>query len=223
MAYAKFMLTFYVLFFPAYFGTRHLIPAHAATWQLFFEWETSIPLVPWMIWPYLSLYSLFCVPLFQATAEEIEALAKRTAFVLVVGGICFVILPGRIGFPKVDDLGMHQALFDLLRAFDQPGNLVPSLHVTFSMLILHAAAQVATSRLRAFYIAWLCAMLVSVVAVHQHHLIDVAVGIALALVAGYLFPAKVAYQAKNEDDGNEARDFGLRVAPPGELTCSGPG
>jgi membrane-associated phospholipid phosphatase len=70
---------------------------------------------------------------------------------------------------------------------DLPHNLVPSLHVTFSALILFSlidasvlfAAKLALS-------AWLILICLSTLLVHQHHLLDVAAGLLVARLFYYV-------------------------------------
>src|SRR5262249_38089956 len=150
---------------------------------LFFDWETRIPLVPWMIWPYLTLFTLFCVPLVQMTADEMRRLTLQSTIPLLTAGVCFVAFPFRTGFPPAEIDALHRPVFDLLWAVDTPQNLVPSLHIAFSTLILLGAREVTTARLRPCYLAWLAVMVCAVVLVHQHHVIDVVTGIAIAMIA----------------------------------------
>ena len=188
LAYLKFMLVFYALFFPVYFGTQYLVSPARPAMALFLDWERRIPLIPWMIWPYLSLFTLFAVPLLQMTADEMRRLTLQSTIPLLTAGVCFVALPCRIGFPPIEIDGWHRGVFEALRAIDTPQNLVPSLHVAFSALILLGAREVAIAPLRRIYLAWLIVMLGAVVLVHQHHLIDVATGLAVAAIARAIFP-----------------------------------
>lgn len=187
-AWLKFMLVFYVLFFPVYFGTPYLVSPERPALLLFFDWETRIPLIPWMIWPYLTLFTLFCVPLVQMSVDEMHRLTLQSTIPLLTAGVCFVAFPSRIGFPPAEIDAWHRPVFDFLWAVDNPQNLVPSLHIAFSTLILLGARQVTTARLRPFYLAWLVVMVCAVILVHQHHIIDVVTGIVIAMIARAVFP-----------------------------------
>jgi membrane-associated phospholipid phosphatase len=183
----KFMLVFYLLFFPVYFGTQYLVSPERHALQLFFDWETRIPLIPWMIWPYLTLFTLFSVPLVQMTSDEMHRLTLQSTIPLLTAGVCFVVIPSRIGFPPTEIDELHRPVFDLLWAVDNPRNLVPSLHIAFSTLILLGSRQVTIAPLRPFYLAWLIVMVCAVILVHQHHIIDVVTGIAVAMIARAVF------------------------------------
>jgi len=186
-AYLKFMLVFYALFFPVYFGSQYVMPPRPG-FPLFFDWETRIPLIPWMIWPYLSLFTLFAVPALQMSAAEMHRLTLQSTIPLLAAGLCFLVFPCRLGFPAVEIDGLHRPIFAALRAIDSPQNLVPSLHIAFSALIVLGAHEVAVRLLRLVYVAWLLVIVCAVVLVHQHHVIDVVTGLAVAAIARAVFP-----------------------------------
>lgn len=187
IAYLRFLLLFGLLFFLAYFATQWIAPPPRGGFHLYFEWERNIPLVPWMIWPYLTLLTVFSVPAVQFSQKDISLLNKQSSFCLLVGGTCFLAFPCVAGFPQTQLPGFYGEVYTLLHAIDTPQNLVPSLHVTFSTLILLKAQAVGRGALQHIYRAWLVLMMVCVVLTHQHHLIDVVAGFALALGARRLF------------------------------------
>lgn len=188
VAYVRFLLLFCVLFFLSYFATQWIAPPPRAGFHLYFEWERNIPLVPWMIWPYLTLLTVFSVPAVQFMPSEISQLSKQSSFCLLIGGLCFLAFPCVAGFPETTISGFYGVMFEALHSIDTPQNLVPSLHVAFSALILMQARAVSSDSLRLFYGAWLTLMMVCVVLTHQHHLADVLAGCGLAVAARRLFP-----------------------------------
>jgi membrane-associated phospholipid phosphatase len=67
---------------------------------------------------------------------------------------------------------------------DAPHNLVPSLHISYSALILAALrTPSAPGWVHALLLGWLGLIAVAVVLVHQHHLADVAGGFAVAWIS----------------------------------------
>jgi hypothetical protein len=190
-AYLAFLLLFLLLFVPVYFGTQYVAPSRPG-FDLYFAWEAQIPFVAWMIWPYLSLFTLFTVPLLQMTAGEMRRLTLQSTIPLLAAAVCFLAFPCRSGFPPVQVDAFHRPIFAALHAIDTPQNLVPSLHVAFSGLILLGAREVAAGWLRPFYLAWLFLMLCSVVLVHQHHIADVASGLVLVALARLACPLRAA-------------------------------
>lgn len=187
-AFFKFMALFYVFFFPLYFGAGHVAEQAQDTYGLFWSWERDIPLVPWMIWPYMTLFSLFLLPLFHMSPEQISSLSRQSIATLVIAGMVFLLVPTHTGFAPTVVEELHQPLFGLLAMVDTPHNLVPSLHVAFSALILLGCAAQTSFLLAWGYRFWLLIMSVSTVLVHQHHIFDVISGLALALIMRRIFP-----------------------------------
>ncbi|MBI5109217.1 MAG: hypothetical protein HZA62_10765 [Rhodocyclales bacterium] len=187
-AFLKFMALFYLFFFPVYFGAGHLAAQSGDTFGLYWSWERDIPLIPWMIWPYLTLFSLFLLPLFHMSATQMAMLSRQSTATLVISGLFFLLVPTRAGFLPAAVAGLHQPLFSLLATVDTPHNLAPSLHVAFSALILLGCAAQTSPRLAWAYRFWLLLLSISTVLVHQHHIVDVVSGLALALIMQRLFP-----------------------------------
>lgn len=188
LAFLKFMGMFYLFFFPVYFGGGHIAENAQDTFGLYLSWEPDIPLVPWMIWPYLTLFSLFLLPLFHMSAKQISVLSRQSTATLVVAGVSFFLLPTHSGYPAIQVEDLHQSMFKILFLVDTPHNLAPSLHVAFSALILLGSASLTSTRLAWGYRFWLVLLSVSTVLVHQHHIIDVVSGFVLALIMRRLFP-----------------------------------
>jgi membrane-associated phospholipid phosphatase len=69
-------------------------------------------------------------------------------------------------------------------SIDLPHNMAPALHVVFSALILFAALD--ASRLtptKILWWSWLILICASTILVHQHHLLDVISGLAMATLS----------------------------------------
>lgn len=187
-AFTRFMLRFYVVFFPVYFGAGHLAAASGRSNGLYFDWESQIPLLACMIWPYLSLFPLFLLPLLYMSPGSIARLSVQSTFALLAAGAAFLAFPARLGFVSAPVAGVHAPLFALISRIDTPHNLAPSLHVTFGALLLLGCAQAAPRIAAAACYAWLAVMSASTLLVHQHHVIDVLSGLALALGARWAAP-----------------------------------
>ncbi len=187
-AFLKFMGMFYLFFFPVYFGAGHLAARTQNTFGLYWPWERDIPLIPWMIWPYLTLFSLFLLPLLHMGASQISKLSRQSTATLVIAGVVFLLMPTHLGFPPIVVEDLHQPMFGLLAIVDTPHNLAPSLHVAFSTLILLGCATQTSAHLAWSYRFWLLLLSVSTVLVHQHHIFDVISGVALAQIMRRIFP-----------------------------------
>src|SRR3954471_9928924 len=85
-----------VLFLVVYGWTNWFTAQRANVPSLFFEWERSIPFVPLMIVPYMSIDLLFvAAPFLCGSDRELVTLSKRIATGILVGGLCFLLFPLR--------------------------------------------------------------------------------------------------------------------------------
>lgn len=166
-------------FFAVYPATNWLTSLRATRLQLYLPAELRAPFVPAAIWVYLSMYVLFLAPLFRLPAARMPALGKQLIAGTLASGLAFLLLPTELGFERVLPDGSHAWLYALLFRLDRPHDLVPSLHVVFSATIALACADVSGPRARLALHAWLAAIALSTLLVHQHHLLDVASALAL--------------------------------------------
>jgi membrane-associated phospholipid phosphatase len=168
-----------ILFAAVYGGCNWLASQRQETLKLYLDWELAIPLVPWMIWIYASLFALFFLPVFCLNQRELARLSRRIAAAIMISGAVFLLFPAQLGFARAADTGV---LFGIIHALDHPHNLAPSLHVSLSGLILGSLLSPSPRWLRVAIAAWFTLICVSVVLVHQHHLLDVLTGILVICV-----------------------------------------
>lgn len=159
---------------------------HAASstshFALYTDWELSIPLIPWMIFPYVSLNLLFLFSFLTVkTPLGIKGFCLSMVWGAVVAGLFFYFFPGKLGFERIAAPEFKE-IFDFMFSIDHPHNLFPSLHVTYSGLgVFVIRQQTQSQKLHAILYVWLIFICSSVVLVHQHHLFDVVTGALLAL------------------------------------------
>lgn len=154
------------------------------TFGLYAPIELGIPFVPAMVWMYLSMYVLFLLPAFFLSPLELRSLGQRLVYGTFLSGLCFLLLPGRLGFPREVPLGFLQgAVYRRIFSIDPPHNMAPSLHVVYSALFLLALIHAAPSTWqKSLWWVWLALISASTVLVHQHHLVDVISGLGLAFL-----------------------------------------
>ncbi|RPI44176.1 MAG: hypothetical protein EHM59_13530, partial [Betaproteobacteria bacterium] len=172
-----------VLFVTLYGATNWISAQRLDRVRLWFDWELAIPLVPGMVWVYLSLLLSFFLPMFALDEPRIHALCRRLAFATVVSGACFLVFPAELGFTRLAAVPGHESAFRLVHALDLPHNLAPSLHVSWSLVLLSSLRRGSPRWLRPGLDLWLGALIVSVLATHQHHVLDVAGGMLVAFAA----------------------------------------
>lgn len=178
--YLRYCILIDVCFVLIYGGCNWLAEQRAETYKLYFHWELSIPFVPGMIWGYGSMLVLFFFPLFCLDEAQMSRLGRQILLALPVAGVVFLLFPGQLGFPRPAHVPGYNGIYHFIYLVDYPHNLVPSLHIVFSTLIIWVLMERASAAGRWFYAAWLLVISVSVVLVHQHHLADVLGGYILA-------------------------------------------
>ncbi len=170
-----------LLFAAVYGGSNWIAAASGRGVAVHFAWELTIPLVPSAILIYFSIALLFWLPLFVCRLEELFALGRRFAMATLAAGLLFVAFPVRSGYTRIPPEGPFQEVFSALWQLDGAFNSIPSLHIAYSTLVFCAlSGRVAETHLRLLGGCWYLAICASVLLVHQHHLADIAGGIALA-------------------------------------------
>lgn len=172
------------LFAVVYDGADYITAQRAQRFHLFFAGELSIPLWPSMIVVYDSIYvSFLLVPFVLRTRYAIERLAAATTVVIAIAGVCFLLFPAELGFPPSIVTGPFRTLFIISDKINLDYNLVPSLHVGLAFVCLQAFGAEARAWIRVALAAWAAAIAISTLLTHQHHLLDVIAGAALARLA----------------------------------------
>jgi membrane-associated phospholipid phosphatase len=190
-AYLLWVAGITVVFMCVYPTINWFTDTRAHRYQLYLPFELDIPLVPVFIWAYISMYALFLMPLFMVSASRMDALGKQLVAGTLLCGIVFLVLPADLGFMReVPEEPLYASTFAALFGVDRPHNLMPSLHVVFSCLILFMCREGHHLILRVLLFVWVVLIVASTVLVHQHHLIDALTGLAVTLVLRrYIRPA----------------------------------
>ena len=172
-----------VLFLGVYGGCNWLAAQRTDVGTWFFEWERRIPFLPSMILPYLSIDAFFLIaPFLCRDREELRVFSARIVTAILVAGACFTLFPLRFAFdrPAVD--GLLGSLFAAFLALDRPFNLFPSLHVTLALILADTYSRHSRGLLRIALLLWFGLIGISTVFTFQHHVVDLAGGLALATI-----------------------------------------
>ncbi len=101
-----------------------------------FEWERSIPFVPWTIVPYLSIVLFFVASFFvDRQRERLDRHAAAVLIAVAVASLCYLLVPLRTAFERPLTEGPLGLLFGALTATDLPYNRAPSLHVALLVIL----------------------------------------------------------------------------------------
>jgi membrane-associated phospholipid phosphatase len=184
------------LVFFAVYPVCNWISSRRDAFDLYLETELLIPFIPGFIWIYLSMYVLFLAPPLFLSVNQLRMLGRSLVGATLVSGLLFLLLPSRLGFSRTTpDEVPYAVIYSKLFTVDLPHNMVPSLHVVFSAMIIMFIAYAAESIVFRFCcFAWLLLLCLSTLFVHQHHLLDVISGLALALI-GYRFVSRESHHA----------------------------
>lgn len=174
-----------ILFFLLYGAANqyaHLTAPHPS-W--FMAWEQQIPFIPWFIVPYMSSDILFCIAfLLPQTRGELRLLAARVTLIILISVAIFMLLPLQFAFQK-PDTSAFSGLFGLLQA-DLPYNQLPSLHISFAIVLWASMRKQLRSVVVKYAVAiWFWLIAVSTLVVYQHHFVDIPGGVAMGLLAVY--------------------------------------
>lgn len=142
------------------------------------DWEHSLPFVPPMILPYMSMYLVALCPLFFLSVLEIRKLESALLWATVIAGVFFFLLPAPLAGARPEQVPGWQPWFDSLYAVDNIGNTLPSLHITYSWMMLFTAAR-KSPRFAWIAYPWMAAIVASVLLVKQHYIADVVMGFLL--------------------------------------------
>jgi len=170
-----------LLFLVVYGGCIWITSRRHDVGVFYFEWERQIPFVAFFILPYLSIDLFFvAAPFFLPNGNELKLFGRRVAAAIMIAGSCFLLLPLRFAFPRPRVSGWLGATFEWFRGLDAPFNLFPSLHAALCLLLLQVYARQLRGVLRAATIFWFVLIALSPLLTHQHHVIDIGGGFALA-------------------------------------------
>ena len=151
--------------------------------QLFFDWELAIPFLPGMIYIYASLLLLLLLPALALTRRQLPALARAMVITLFSAAVVYLLLPADLGFERPEYVPGYNGVYQALYALELPHNLVPSLHIASSTLLIATLLHNSSSVwVRLGLYSWGLLICASVLLVHQHHVLDVISGLMLGLV-----------------------------------------
>jgi protein-tyrosine phosphatase len=177
-----------IFFLIVYGGCNWIASRRSDVGVFYFQWERTIPFVPFLVLPYMSIDLFFiAAPFLCRTDRDLSIFAKRVMAAILIAGTCFLLSPLRFAFPRPHANGWIGTLFDWFRAMDAPYNLFPSLHAAFWLFLVDAYARHLRGILFTGVMIWFALIGLSPVLTYQHHIIDILGGFALAGYCFYFF------------------------------------
>jgi membrane-associated phospholipid phosphatase len=161
-----------------------------AVHRVAFAFEQAIPFIPWASLAYLTVTPfLLLAPFVLKTPERLIPLVATLMVQVLIAWWIFLVFPVDVSFPRHDVTGSAGIVYSLADTINLDGNNLPSLHVALSISVAWACAAGKSTLLRATYWGWACLISISTILTHQHNVLDVVTGAALAVLAmGFLYP-----------------------------------
>jgi protein-tyrosine phosphatase/membrane-associated phospholipid phosphatase len=188
-------------FFLVYGTCNWITSLRAGVPSFYWAWEPSIPFVPAMVVPYMSLDLFFAGAIFLCAREEIGTHAKRVFLAIFVAAACFLLFPLRFAFVRPATAGFAGMLFDWLK-LDQPYNQFPSLHIALCSIVWAPYRRRSKGPLRWILAVWFLLIGLSPLLTYQHHAIDLIGGGILTVIVFYLFPWSVGQKSSSWQRGS---------------------
>ena len=177
-----------MLFFGGYRYIAEITAARSGATSFLTPIDEAIPLYPWFVFPYMSLYVFFWLPVIVSrniTLRDFWTIAGATAGTFAVAFTVYAIVPSSYPRPTIspDTSFVYYVLAEALYRFDLPNNTLPSTHAAVVTILLAATRRKFGRRTYAIYALWGVSILISTVIVKQHYLVDLVSGIILGAVA----------------------------------------
>ena len=152
--------------------------------------DSMIPFIPAMIVPYSWSLILFVASFFLVrTSTQLSLLSYRLILTTIFACLIFYLYPARFSFNRSIPDDWTQFGYQFLQLVDKPFNQLPSLHVSYAMLLGVSLWDVVASKKRWISAAYrllltgICTLIaLSTVLTYQHHLLDMFGGVVLAVL-----------------------------------------
>lgn len=189
------LISLAIFFYATYNATNYITIWRAKTEiipHIMFQWEHSIPLIPWTIIPYWTENLFYGLAILLAiNFQQLNTLGKRlltTQIICVIGFLSFPLQQINIlNRPEVG--GFFGWWFDSLMKFDHPYNQAPSLHIALLVVLWSFYSERFSRKWHWPINIWAILIGVSVLTTWQHHFIDIPSGILAGALAIWCFPS----------------------------------
>ncbi|HYC87579.1 MAG TPA: phosphatase PAP2 family protein [Thermoanaerobaculia bacterium] len=167
----RYALLFAAVFAVCYGGASLLTAQYSSlpAWDLPFE--QHVPFVPALSVVYLTITPALLVALLRTHKSFAIALCVQT----LLATFCFLLFPQTVAWTRPEVTGWARIPFSIADAMNLSYNQFPSLHVAF-------AVSAACALRKPLWWLWSIAVALSTWLMWEHHLVDIAGGIALALL-----------------------------------------
>lgn len=178
----------YIVIYHICYILPNFYPLYQPIQLTFFNFESSIPLIPWSFLIYLSIYINIVVSIYMMNEIEVfHSYARAVLILLCVCGSFFLIFPTaypRPPYPHVDN-GLVYFGMNLVSNGDSPNNCFPSFHISYALVNWWWMRKV-LPKYGFFFFLWAVAIMVTTLTTKQHYFIDIIGGMLVFLFTKYL-------------------------------------
>lgn len=148
--------------------------------------DRLIPFDPAGVWLYLSFFLL--IPTAYFACPEKRLIWLRSAFLLaaLTAGAVFLAWPTTLSYPAAPGGTLSSTLLATLSQVDSVQNCFPSLHMALTVLAVWALHDKQRPAKNALFWLWGLGIAFSIIQLRRHLFIDLAAGVALGLLVGWL-------------------------------------
>lgn len=185
------MLYLGILFFLLYGAANQFSALTAPHPSFIMDWETQLPFIADFILPYMSSDLLFVIAFLMPYSRlQLRLLSLRILLIICLSVLIFCLYPLQFSFQR-PETSQYALLFNMLSA-DLPYNQLPSLHISFAV-ILYASmyAHIQSRILQLVLLLVIIFIGLSTLLVYQHHFIDIPTGFAMGVLVMILTNTKI--------------------------------
>jgi hypothetical protein len=186
-----------------YFASNQFVAANGVTvWDPEIAIDRLIPVIPWMVVPYMALYlyypvTLICTPKDDRSRMELIAGVQMLSVATLACTLVFLVLPAEVDMRDqipveiLQGEGLYSALFSHMHAMDEPWNAWPSLHIAHSYFLTRSISRWMRIRspesipVRIFIsLVWVefALLSVSILTTKQHYIWDLFTGMVVGII-----------------------------------------
>lgn len=157
------------------------------THVLAFDFEESIPFIPFFVIFYIMTYFVVIMPYFVVKdIKDYRRTVLAYLFLIFISSVVYIMYPVKIIRPEIIKEGIFLNMVKWMYNTDKPYNLFPSLHVSLSALSSLVCLKY-NKKIGYFLIVLLFLISLSTLFVKQHYLVDIIFAVILAFFSYYLF------------------------------------
>jgi membrane-associated phospholipid phosphatase len=178
----------YIAIYHVFYVLPNLFPLSPPSFLHFFDFEKSIPLVPWSFLVYLSIYVNIVLTIYLMNEIEIfHSYARAVLILFTVCGSFFLIFPTaypRPPYPSVQNWLVSFGM-NLVGKGDSPNNCFPSLHISYALVNWWWMRKL-LPKYGLLFFCWALAIMITTLTTKQHYFVDVIGGTLVFLFVRFL-------------------------------------